>query len=155
MGGEQGTASATLVCWCPAPLWGFFSLPADKWGAEEVAAWLETLGLGEYREIFIRHDIQGSELILLERRDLKVPQPSFPPPRPQHKRVLHLPPSFNLIVPYQWGHNGGEGSGPSPWFTSIVPVLHPGEQSFAAPLSPPTGPGHHQSWPHEENPASH
>ncbi|XP_050830598.1 diacylglycerol kinase delta isoform X4 [Serinus canaria] len=46
-------------------------LPADKWGSEEVAAWLETLGLGEYRDIFVRHDIQGSELILLERRDLK------------------------------------------------------------------------------------
>ncbi|KAL9837392.1 LOW QUALITY PROTEIN: diacylglycerol kinase delta-like [Geothlypis trichas] len=45
-------------------------LPADKWGSEEVAAWLETLGLGEYRD-FVRHDIQGSELILLERRDLK------------------------------------------------------------------------------------
>ncbi|NXO85919.1 DGKD kinase, partial [Sitta europaea] len=43
----------------------------DKWGSEEVAAWLEALGLGEYRDIFIRHDIQGSELILLERRDLK------------------------------------------------------------------------------------
>ncbi|NXS74531.1 DGKD kinase, partial [Pandion haliaetus] len=43
----------------------------DKWGAEEVAAWLEALGLGEYRDIFVRHDIQGSELILLERRDLK------------------------------------------------------------------------------------
>ncbi|XP_064374090.1 diacylglycerol kinase kappa isoform X4 [Dromaius novaehollandiae] len=46
-------------------------LPADKWGSEEVAAWLEALGLGEYRDIFVRHDIQGSELILLERRDLK------------------------------------------------------------------------------------
>ncbi|XP_068813165.1 diacylglycerol kinase kappa isoform X3 [Struthio camelus] len=46
-------------------------LPADKWGSEEVAAWLESLGLGEYRDIFVRHDIQGSELILLERRDLK------------------------------------------------------------------------------------
>ncbi|NXW44557.1 DGKD kinase, partial [Nyctiprogne leucopyga] len=46
-------------------------LPADKWGSEEVAVWLEALGLGEYRDIFIRHDIQGSELILLERRDLK------------------------------------------------------------------------------------
>ncbi|NXN09359.1 DGKD kinase, partial [Indicator maculatus] len=46
-------------------------LPADKWGSEEVAAWLEALGLGEYKEIFVRHDIQGSELILLERRDLK------------------------------------------------------------------------------------
>ncbi|NXC21346.1 DGKD kinase, partial [Corythaeola cristata] len=44
---------------------------ADKWGSEEVAAWLEALGLGEYRDIFVRHDIQGSELILLERRDLK------------------------------------------------------------------------------------
>ncbi|NXU07856.1 DGKH kinase, partial [Buphagus erythrorhynchus] len=47
------------------------ALPADKWSSEEVAAWLETLGLGEYRDIFVRHDIQGSELILLERRDLK------------------------------------------------------------------------------------
>ncbi|KAM6323322.1 diacylglycerol kinase delta-like isoform 3-T3 [Podargus strigoides] len=47
------------------------TLPADKWGSEEVAAWLEALGLGEYRDIFVRHDIQGSELILLERRDLK------------------------------------------------------------------------------------
>ncbi|GAB0195318.1 diacylglycerol kinase delta-like [Grus japonensis] len=52
------------------PLW-FSSLIADKWGSEEVAAWLEALGLGEYRDIFVRHDIQGSELILLERRDLK------------------------------------------------------------------------------------
>ncbi|NWS05576.1 DGKD kinase, partial [Motacilla alba] len=43
----------------------------SSWGSEEVAAWLETLGLGEYRDIFVRHDIQGSELILLERRDLK------------------------------------------------------------------------------------
>ncbi|NXC95731.1 DGKD kinase, partial [Certhia familiaris] len=43
----------------------------SSWGSEEVAAWLEGLGLGEYREIFVRHDIQGSELILLERRDLK------------------------------------------------------------------------------------
>ncbi|NXM24491.1 DGKD kinase, partial [Oxyruncus cristatus] len=44
---------------------------SNKWGSEEVAAWLEALGLGEYRDIFVRHDIQGSELILLERRDLK------------------------------------------------------------------------------------
>ncbi|XP_068813164.1 diacylglycerol kinase kappa isoform X2 [Struthio camelus] len=47
------------------------SVLPDKWGSEEVAAWLESLGLGEYRDIFVRHDIQGSELILLERRDLK------------------------------------------------------------------------------------
>ncbi|NXL26880.1 DGKD kinase, partial [Glaucidium brasilianum] len=44
---------------------------AGSWGSEEVAAWLEVLGLGEYKDIFVRHDIQGSELILLERRDLK------------------------------------------------------------------------------------
>ncbi|CAH2315675.1 diacylglycerol kinase kappa isoform X1 [Pelobates cultripes] len=47
------------------------SLTVDKWGTEEVAAWLDVLGLGEYKDIFIRHDIQGSELVLLERRDLK------------------------------------------------------------------------------------
>ncbi|XP_026540119.1 diacylglycerol kinase delta-like [Notechis scutatus] len=45
--------------------------PVDSWGPEEVAAWLEALDLGEYKELFVRHDIQGSELILLERRDLK------------------------------------------------------------------------------------
>ncbi|KAG8448081.1 hypothetical protein GDO86_015247 [Hymenochirus boettgeri] len=47
------------------------SITVDKWGTEEVAAWLDVLGLGEYKDIFIRHDIQGSELVLLERRDLK------------------------------------------------------------------------------------
>ncbi|XP_069067981.1 diacylglycerol kinase kappa isoform X8 [Pleurodeles waltl] len=47
------------------------SLSVDKWGTEEVAAWLDALGLGEYKDIFTRHDIQGSELVLLERRDLK------------------------------------------------------------------------------------
>ncbi|XP_053330194.1 diacylglycerol kinase eta-like isoform X2 [Spea bombifrons] len=46
-------------------------LTVDKWGTEEVAAWLDVLGMGEYKDIFIRHDIQGSELVLLERRDLK------------------------------------------------------------------------------------
>uniref|UniRef100_A0A8C0G9T6 Diacylglycerol kinase n=1 Tax=Chelonoidis abingdonii TaxID=106734 RepID=A0A8C0G9T6_CHEAB len=46
-------------------------LLVEKWGAEEVAAWLDALGLAEYKDIFFRHDIQGSELILLERRDLK------------------------------------------------------------------------------------
>uniref|UniRef100_A0A8B9TSZ3 Diacylglycerol kinase n=1 Tax=Anas platyrhynchos TaxID=8839 RepID=A0A8B9TSZ3_ANAPL len=69
---EQGQWGTGGVLPAPPvlPLW-VSSPPADKWGAEEVAAWLETLGLGEYRDIFIRHDIQGSELILLERRDLK------------------------------------------------------------------------------------
>ncbi|KAF7254384.1 Diacylglycerol kinase delta [Varanus komodoensis] len=41
------------------------------WGTEEVAAWLEHLSLCEYKDIFIRHDVRGSELLHLERRDLK------------------------------------------------------------------------------------
>ncbi|XP_068123898.1 diacylglycerol kinase eta isoform X3 [Hyperolius riggenbachi] len=45
--------------------------PVQKWGTDEVAAWLDLLSLGEYKEIFIRHDIRGSELVHLERRDLK------------------------------------------------------------------------------------
>ncbi|XP_023679491.2 diacylglycerol kinase eta isoform X2 [Paramormyrops kingsleyae] len=47
------------------------SQPVQKWGTEEVAAWLEQLSLGEYKDTFIRHDIRGSELLHLERRDLK------------------------------------------------------------------------------------
>lgn len=43
----------------------------ERWGTEEVGIWLEQLSLGEYRETFIRHDIRGSELLHLERRDLK------------------------------------------------------------------------------------
>ncbi|KAG8000985.1 Diacylglycerol kinase eta, partial [Nibea albiflora] len=39
--------------------------------SEEVGIWLEQLSLGEYRDTFIRHDIRGSELLHLERRDLK------------------------------------------------------------------------------------
>ncbi|XP_009330283.1 PREDICTED: LOW QUALITY PROTEIN: diacylglycerol kinase kappa [Pygoscelis adeliae] len=66
------------------------ALPADKWGSEEVAAWLEALGLGEYRDIFVRHDIQGSELILLERRDLKVQSPLYPPEGPPALRSMDL-----------------------------------------------------------------
>uniref|UniRef100_A0A8C6XUK1 Diacylglycerol kinase n=2 Tax=Naja naja TaxID=35670 RepID=A0A8C6XUK1_NAJNA len=66
---------------CPMGAWkdppsGLGTLPGHLslkpyWGSEEVAAWLEALDLGEYKELFVRHDIQGSELILLERRDLK------------------------------------------------------------------------------------
>ncbi|KAF4086960.1 hypothetical protein AMELA_G00090080 [Ameiurus melas] len=43
----------------------------QRWGTEEVGAWLEQLSLGEYKDTFIRHDIRGSELLHLERRDLK------------------------------------------------------------------------------------
>lgn len=48
------------------------TLVVQTWGTDEVAAWLELLSLGEYKEIFISHDIRGSELLHLERRDLKV-----------------------------------------------------------------------------------
>ncbi|XP_036065656.1 diacylglycerol kinase eta [Oryzias melastigma] len=43
----------------------------ERWGTEEVGIWLEQMSLGEYRDIFSRHDIRGSELLHLERRDLK------------------------------------------------------------------------------------
>uniref|UniRef100_A0A8C2U0D5 Diacylglycerol kinase n=1 Tax=Coturnix japonica TaxID=93934 RepID=A0A8C2U0D5_COTJA len=49
----------------------FPSLTVHLWGTEEVAAWLEHLSLCEYKDIFIRHDVRGSELLHLERRDLK------------------------------------------------------------------------------------
>lgn len=48
------------------------TLVVQKWGTEEVAAWLDLLNLGEYKDTFIRHDIRGAELLHLERRDLKV-----------------------------------------------------------------------------------
>ncbi|XP_046342840.1 diacylglycerol kinase delta-like isoform X3 [Haliotis rufescens] len=41
------------------------------WTPEEVGVWLEKLSLGDYREAFISHEIRGSELLNLERRDLK------------------------------------------------------------------------------------
>ncbi|XP_029111736.1 diacylglycerol kinase delta isoform X1 [Scleropages formosus] len=47
------------------------ALPVHQWGTEEVAAWLELISLPEYKEIFIRHDIRGAELLHLERHDLK------------------------------------------------------------------------------------
>ncbi|KAG7254985.1 hypothetical protein CRUP_034839, partial [Coryphaenoides rupestris] len=43
----------------------------ERWGTQEVGAWLERLSLQEYKETFTRHDVQGAELLLLERRDLK------------------------------------------------------------------------------------
>uniref|UniRef100_UPI00358F5A21 diacylglycerol kinase delta isoform X2 n=3 Tax=Myxine glutinosa TaxID=7769 RepID=UPI00358F5A21 len=47
------------------------SLPVHQWGTEEVGAWLELLSLSVYREAFEGNDIQGKELLNLERRDLK------------------------------------------------------------------------------------
>jgi diacylglycerol kinase (ATP) len=47
------------------------NLNVQQWGNEDVAAWLDSLQLGEYRDDFISHDIRGPELLTLERRDLK------------------------------------------------------------------------------------
>uniref|UniRef100_A0A673KIY8 Diacylglycerol kinase n=1 Tax=Sinocyclocheilus rhinocerous TaxID=307959 RepID=A0A673KIY8_9TELE len=49
----------------------FLGCFVNTWGVDEVAVWLEMLCLSEYKEIFIRHDIRGPELLQLERRDLK------------------------------------------------------------------------------------
>ncbi|KAK3546555.1 hypothetical protein QTP70_027318, partial [Hemibagrus guttatus] len=46
------------------------SLSAERWGAEEVGTWLDSLGLGEYRERFVARDIQGWQLAQLQRQDL-------------------------------------------------------------------------------------
>lgn len=66
----------------------------QRWGTEEVGAWLEQLSLGEYKDTFIRHDIRGSELLHLERRDLKVytHAPFVPYIVPQNKQnFISLP----------------------------------------------------------------
>ncbi|XP_050417388.1 diacylglycerol kinase delta isoform X2 [Patella vulgata] len=42
-----------------------------SWTTEEVGHWLETLALVEYKEQFSSHEIRGSELLNLERGDLK------------------------------------------------------------------------------------
>ena len=60
-GGGSGSAHASVD----------LSLNVHLWGPDEVAVWLESLQLEEYRDDFIRHDIRGSELLTLERRDLK------------------------------------------------------------------------------------
>uniref|UniRef100_A0A8C1KGS5 Diacylglycerol kinase n=1 Tax=Cyprinus carpio TaxID=7962 RepID=A0A8C1KGS5_CYPCA len=79
---------------------------SPQWGTEEVAAWLEQLSLGEYKETFIRHDIRGSELLHLERRDLKVyTQPlSVPHDVPQNNRnalslSISLFDSLSVLLP--------------------------------------------------------
>uniref|UniRef100_A0A3Q2FQR1 SAM domain-containing protein n=1 Tax=Cyprinodon variegatus TaxID=28743 RepID=A0A3Q2FQR1_CYPVA len=65
----------------------------ERWGTEEVGVWLEQLSLGEYRDTFTRHDIRGSELLHLERRDLKV---TPPPPQTTHTAALLSPLSVLL-----------------------------------------------------------
>lgn len=42
-----------------------------NWTDTEVGDWLDSLQLGEYKLHFIQHDVQGPELLRLQRRDLK------------------------------------------------------------------------------------
>lgn len=44
----------------------------SRWSTEDVGAWLTSLGLAEYSQLFIRNDIRGAELLHLQRQDLKV-----------------------------------------------------------------------------------
>lgn len=43
----------------------------EDWTGEQVGSWLQALGLEEYVEGFRSHDVQGPELLVLQRRDLK------------------------------------------------------------------------------------
>uniref|UniRef100_A0A674C8E4 Diacylglycerol kinase n=1 Tax=Salmo trutta TaxID=8032 RepID=A0A674C8E4_SALTR len=60
------------VCVCVSVCVSVSVAIVEKWESEEVAAWLYSLGLGEYRETFLSRDIQGCQLSQLQRHDLKV-----------------------------------------------------------------------------------
>ena len=46
-------------------------MDTTTWSTEEVAEYLENLGLGSYQEVFIEHDINGEALTLLNESHLK------------------------------------------------------------------------------------
>lgn len=61
---------------CPPKSCGQKPMSLEKevrktWGVQEVGQWLDNLQLSDYRESFACNDIMGSELLALERRDLK------------------------------------------------------------------------------------
>ncbi len=47
-------------------------IPIEEWGTHEVALWLESINMAEYKSAFLRHDIRGTEIRNLDRRDLRV-----------------------------------------------------------------------------------
>ena len=47
-------------------------IPIEEWGPHEVALWLESINMAEYKAAFLRHDIRGTEIRDLDRRDLRV-----------------------------------------------------------------------------------
>lgn len=46
-------------------------IPIEEWGTHEVALWLEGINMVEYKSSFLRHDIRGTEVRNLDRRDLR------------------------------------------------------------------------------------
>ena len=42
-----------------------------KWSPQDVSQWLECIGLPMYCHAFLDHEISGTELLALERRDFK------------------------------------------------------------------------------------
>ncbi|WAQ96972.1 SAMD8-like protein [Mya arenaria] len=44
-----------------------------SWSKEQVASWLEKKGLGDYAEVFQRHKIDGSVLLMMKESDLRQP----------------------------------------------------------------------------------
>ncbi|CAK1600303.1 unnamed protein product [Parnassius mnemosyne] len=49
----------------------FTAAQVRNWGVKEVQSWLESMQLGEYSEVFAKHDVTGRELLSLARRDLR------------------------------------------------------------------------------------
>ncbi|CAG5053743.1 unnamed protein product [Parnassius apollo] len=49
----------------------FTAAQVRNWGVKEVQTWLESMQLGEYSEVFAKHDVTGRELLSLARRDLR------------------------------------------------------------------------------------
>ena len=47
-------------------------LQVHDWTALDVSAWLDSIGLGDYKQQFASPDIQGPELLTLGRTDLQV-----------------------------------------------------------------------------------
>ncbi len=46
-------------------------IPIEEWSNHEVSLWLESIHMTEYKAAFLRHDIRGTEVRNLERRDLR------------------------------------------------------------------------------------
>lgn len=43
----------------------------EKWGVEDVCAWVTSLGLQQYQEVFRQQAIDGTELLALTAKDLE------------------------------------------------------------------------------------